>query len=297
MNEQTEDPVPVTVQDHIPTNTEDDGDDDLVGIQARVGSDGKKTVEVPLDTIIGLRRGNRELKGKLKESEAIAARTADVEGRLAQAQPIIGAILNNPRLRAEALKIAGGTHATPATSEQPDDAEAMATAEDMGWYQGDGVTPDAARAQRYLTRLDARMGRVTQEAVRPLAGLTLSRQAHDNVQRAINMVDAEGTPYATREGIEAAAKQLPPHLLANEQVAQILLRVAIGEDRLAGRTPKAQDEPMFMDSQSGRGQRAPAISQGERNVLKRYGIDEKTYAESSRKLENAVASRRGVDLE
>ena len=62
-------------------------DDDLIGAQTTTAADGKKFVSVPLETIIGLRKGNRELTRKVKDLEPQAARAKEVDERLEQAAP------------------------------------------------------------------------------------------------------------------------------------------------------------------------------------------------------------------
>jgi len=118
--------------------------EDLVKPQADQDRDKVKAA------LIAAKRENRALAKKLKDVEPIAARAAELDDRLNRAQPIIDALVSNPKLRAEALRIAQGTRPSADSTEQPtgdEDPDAAGYAEDMGFYLADGVTPDAAPAR------------------------------------------------------------------------------------------------------------------------------------------------------
>ena len=154
--------------------------EDLVKPQADQDRDKVKAA------LIAAKRENRALAKKLKDVEPIAARAAELDDRLNRAQPIIDALVSNPKLRAEALRIAQGTRPSADSTEQPtgdEDPDAAGYAEDMGFYLADGVTPDAARARRVLNRLDSRHGRQTDERIRPLAGVRDRTPKRTSVRR------------------------------------------------------------------------------------------------------------------
>jgi hypothetical protein len=240
---------------------------------------------VPLSALIAAKREGKVSRDRVKELEPVAARVTEIGGQLETAQPIINAILNNPKLRAAALREANGTRTTADTTEQPDDADLTAFAEDSGWYLADGVTPDAARAQRVLSRLDARHGKQTADQIRPLAGMTLNNKASANIAEAMKAEDDNGTPWATRESILEVAKELPPHLLADPAVVNLVLNSAIGMDRRKNRTPKPAEEPLYMERQGGGGKaREVALTAFERRHLESSGISEKDYRASTAKL-------------
>lgn len=301
MSEETyEQPVPEQIQDGIPAADGDDTDDLLQALETGAQVDpksGQKMVTVPLGTLVGLRKSNREGAKRIKELEPQAARVKEVDERLAQASPIIDAVLNNPKLRAEAIRQANGTRTSSESTEQPDDADALAMAEDLGFYLADGVTPDAARGARVLARVSGRIQTATAEAVRPFAGLALGQQAETNLSRAMAMTDEDGVPLATAESIRETAKMLPSNLLANPQVVELVINNAIGLDRRMRRTPKAQDEPLYLASQGGRrGQATTALTSEDRAFMQRHGISEKDYLRSTKNLEQGVSGRRGITL-
>lgn len=299
-DEQYEQPAEEQIHDGIPAEGADDADDLMTALEVGAQVDpksGQKMVTVPLGTLVGLRKGSRESAKRIKELEPLAARAKEVDERLAQASPIIDAVLSNPKLRAEAIRTAQGTRTSSESTVQPDDADAVAMAEDLGFYLADGVTPDAARGARVLARVAGKAQAASQDAVRPFAGLALNQQAETNMRQALAMTDDDGVPLATPESIREVAKMLPPHLLANPQVVELVVNNAIGIDRRNRRTPKAPDEPLYMASQNGR--RAGGgvvVSAEERAFMKRNGISEKDYLRATQNLATGVAGRRGIAL-
>lgn len=279
-----------------PRGDEGDLDQEMAGLAV---DDGKGNKMVPLSALIGAKREAKTLGKRVKELEPIAARVQDVNGRLDRAEPVIAAILSNPKLKAEAIRLAGGTVTSRETTLQPDAAEdpdAAAFAEDSGFYLADGATLDTARARRVLDRLDARHGRQTDERIRPLAGLTLNEKANRNLEDAMRQTDDLGVPLATQESIRDVAGMMPAHLLANPAVVELVINTAIGVDHRKGRTPKPQDDPLVLDSAGGRGRRPEAITADERRLLTKVGLTEKEYAETAGRLAHTTPGR-GVRLE
>lgn len=256
---------------------------------------------VPLSALIAAKREGKGHRDRVKELEPQIAEAQKIGARLDAAQPIIDALTKDPTLRAQALRISqGGTRTSATGTEQPDetqDPDAAAFAELNQFYMPDGMTLDVARARRGLELLDRRSGRQTDERIAPLAGVTLSARANENIRAAMNATDNDGTPWATRESIEEVVRELPRNMLADPKVADVILNTAIGVDRRKGRTPKPIDEPLFLDRNSGGGrQREAPLSAMERRHLEASGISEKDYRASSAKLEQGVASRRGIEF-
>lgn len=300
MSEDNGQPVDETIVDHIPATDTDDGDELLEALEAGAQADpntGKKMVTIPLGTLVGLKKSAREGKHKIKDLEARTARAAELEQRLEQASPIINAVLNNPNLRAEAIRVANGTRPSSETTEQPtQDAEAVALAEEYGFYLADGVTPDAARGQRMRARIATVAKEIAEETIRPLAGITLSGKAEANISAALAATDDDGVPLATPESIRETAKLLPPQLLANPQVVDLVINNAIGLDRRHRRTPKAPEEPLYLGTQTRRGPVGPVITAEDRAFMARNGITEKDFLRSVKNLEQGIAGRRGIAL-
>lgn len=275
-------------------------DDDAELEASEIVTDDKGNKTVSLSTMLRYKKEAKASAKRIKELEPVASRVTELEGRLNDASPIINAILTNPRLKAEALRVASGTHATAENREQPDDdPDASSYAEDMGFYLADGVTVDAARARRVLDRLDARHGRQTDAKMRPLAGSFLGSKAEQNLARAMAETDAQGVPLATAESIREVAALMGAdgqHLLANPQVVDLVINNAIGIDRRKGRTPKAPDEPLYLESAGGSRRRAePTLSADDRAQAKRLGLDPKYLENAARKLATGTAMRAGKE--
>lgn len=255
---------------------------------------------VPLSALIGAKRELKTVRKELDDLKPVAARTKEIEEKLEAASPIIAAVQTNPRLMAEALRVVKGTPATSSRVEQPteeDDPDAAETAETLGLFLADG-SPDLVRARKTLNILDKRHGRQTEERLRPLAGSVLGSRAEQNVARALSLTDDDGVPLATRESIEEAVKLLGgPNapMLANPQVADLLVTVASGLDRRQKRTPKAPDEPVYLERQGGgRRASAPAIDATLQAALERTGIKTDDAVKSISRLEHI--GRKGVEL-
>lgn len=265
-------------------------DDALIGAVVSVGPDGKKMISVPESLVIGLRKENRTSKREIGRLTPIAARVTEVDEKLTAAQPIINAILTNPQLRAQALRGTMGQDAKD-IAEQVDE-DARATAEDLGLYLADGFTPDVSRGRKVLERMGGIAKRQTEETVRPLAGLTLNAQGEANVARVLASTRDDGTPYATPESIREAAQMIGPQLLANPQVANMLLTQAIGMDAMKGRTPKAVEEPVYLEnsgSRRGRGRSEVIYSEEDRARHARMGITEADAKRATQQLSTGRA--------
>ncbi len=265
--------------------------EDDAAIAAEVDAITKSPAEQQGDKVkgalIAAKKGEKALRKEVEALKPVAARAAEIEQQLATAQPVINAILSNPRLRAEALKIASGTSTSHATTEQPEaDADAVGYAEDMGWYLSDNVTVDAARGRRVLDRVAKVSRGQAEDVVRPFAGVTLSTRAEANIARAIAETDDEGTPLATEESIREVAAQLPPQLLADPKVSDLVLNSAIGIDRRKRRTPKAPADPLYLAPNSSR-RTGPAYSTEDKRAFASAGLTEADLKKTLDKLDKA----------
>lgn len=266
------------------TNDETDDAAELVNLAVDDGRGGKV---VPLSALIGSKKEMKALRARVKELEPVAADVTRVKGQLAQAQPIIDAVVGNPKLMAEAVRLAGGGAPSRASTAQPmDDAEAVGHAEDMGWYLSDGVTPDAARGRRVLERQSKAIRQIAEEVVRPYAGVTLGDRAERLIAAAIKETDKDGVPIASEESIREVASRIPTHMLSNKDIIDVVLDNAAGKDRRQGRTPKAQDEPLYLESAGSRRHREPAVTI-DKDILARVGLTEDDIKATDKKIASA----------
>ena len=291
--------------EEVPTGPTDspepEADDDVELEASEISTDAKGNKLVSLSAMLRYKKEAKANARRVKELEPIAASATDINERLGKAQPIIDAILTNPRLRAEALRAVNGTRTSNEQTDQPqNDPDAEQFAEINNMYLPDGQTLDVARAQRSLALMDKRHGRQTDDKMRPLAGTVLGSRADQNVRAAIEATDDDGVPLASEASIRETVAMMGgdgAYLLAKPEVVDMLLNNAIGLDRRKGRTPKAPEEPLYMaPAGGGRGRRTDVIDSDTRAILQRQGISEKDYLASSKRLEEGVANRKGIAL-
>src|SRR5579862_6787674 len=145
--------------------------------------DGKGNKMVPLSALAGAKKESRASAKRVKELEAKEAEYGVLKQRLDSAQPIIDAIVNNPKLSAEARKIASGIKPTSDKVDQPDvheDPDAVAYAETMDLYTKEGNL-DVVKARKALDVVTRVSGRMANEAVKPFAGMMLGSNAERNL--------------------------------------------------------------------------------------------------------------------
>lgn len=275
------------------TEVEDAEDAELEASEIVTDDKGNKTVS--LSTMLRYKKEAKANAKRIKELEPVAARVTDLEGKLEGASPIINAILSNPKLKAEALRVVNGTRTSSEHTDQPDnDPDAEQFAEDSGFYLADGSTVDVARARRVLDRLDQRHGRQTDAKLRPVVGQVVGRSATENVRQILAMTDADGVPMATKESIDEVLQRLRQNggepLLANPDVMDMVIDQAAGLDRRKGRTPKMPDEPLYLASAGGSRRRAePTLSADEKARAERLGLTAKDLERAGQKLATGKA--------
>lgn len=267
----------------------EDSADEAAELVSLAVDDGKGGKVVPLSALIATKKEARAHAKRIKELEPQSSELAALRQQVADAQPYINALVADPRLRAEAIRITQGGR--PSQVPPQEDGEAQEYAEMHGIYLADGVTPDASKARRMIDWHDRRNSQRNEEQMRPLAGLALGQRAEANIREALAQVDDEGTPLATPESIREVASQLPAHLLANPQVVELVLNNAIGIDRRMRRTPKAADEPLYLDSPRGRRRSEPVVDAQLKGSLDRLGLTEKDFAGAGDALENQARGK------
>lgn len=249
---------------------------------------------VPLSALMDERKLVKDLKKRVGELEPVAARVEETNQRMDQLAPYTNALANNPKLKAQVLQMVHGTAPTRTADQPEDDPEAEAFAEMMNLYNSDQSTLDVARARRVMELFDKRNGRQMTEAIRPLAGVTLSGKAQENLRAVLAMEDTDGVPLVTRESVEAVAKQLPDSLKASDGVRELILRMAIGEDKLNNRTPKAAESPMFLESAGG-ARRRTTIDPNLQRMAAKVGLTTEDMDKTAERV--GAANGRGVRLE
>lgn len=266
------------------------GHEEEAVVVAQKGADGKTDV-VPLAAHLE-QRGKAEKRGEAKarlEMQKEIDEAKAIKQSLEQYGPILQRIQQDPSILERARQ--------PQKTER--DVEAEEVAEDLGLIAADGSL-DVNRARRYLDRQDQRNGKLVDQRVAPVANATASQIANGHRLALKSRRHEDGRPVASAESIDAVANVLPPELVANPNVAQIMELIAIGLDQKTGRTPKAPvarmyDEPWLSEG-AGRGPGSRSVLTDEdKRFAKNLGLDEKTYAKQVEDLHNN--GRRGVALE
>lgn len=277
----------------VPDTGKPEADEEESELLSLAVDDGKGGKMVPLSALVGAKQKLRDATKRVKELEPVAQRVTEIEGRLEKAAPYINAMLTDPAIAAAVTR---KTNPSAAKTEQPEnDPDATEYADAMRWYTDNGEL-DVARAQRAIKVQERIAERTSTRVVQPFANVTVGSAADRNLQYAMGLKDNDGVPLATEESIREVASVLPAHLLANPEVMDLVINNAIGVDRRKGRTPKAPEEPLLLDSVGGRRRTEPAITSEERARLQRLGLDEKRYGALSGKLEQAAASRKAITL-
>src|SRR5689334_22392483 len=122
----------VVTKPEEPTEPNDDAEI-VEEVKQIVGNEPKTQHERVEAALIAAKRELRAANRKVKELEPVAASAKEIGGQLERAQPIINAVLTNPKLLAEAARIAKGTRTSNDGTVQPtqdDDPDAAAYAED-----------------------------------------------------------------------------------------------------------------------------------------------------------------------
>jgi hypothetical protein len=284
----------------VDTPSEPDPDDEAIVAEVKQLAADPPTAKDKVEAaLIATKRELRAANRRMKELEPVAADHATLKKQLDAVQPIINAVVTDPKLRAEAFRIAQGKP-TSERVDQPteqDDPEAAEIATELGFVLADGSTPDLVKARRLLGVMDKRNARNTDERIKPFAGLALNQRAEANLRAAAAMTDDDGVPLATEQSIKEVASKLPAHLLSSPDVVDLVLNSAIGLDRRNKRTPKAPDEPLYLDrAGSGGGRRESAVDPELAAMFERQGIDPKRGAAAVKRLEDGAVGRKGIAL-
>jgi hypothetical protein len=285
------------VDPNAPAPEPEDDTDDVAEIAAEVSQDANGDKRVKLGTMLKYKKESRDLGKKVKDLESRLARQQEIEDRLAEVAPRVNAILNNPRMKAEYLRMQQG--APPPAQGTEEDAEAAEYAEESGLYLPDGVTLNTGLARKQLNRIEKIAERKANERMQPFAAMSMNDKADANIARALAEVDKDGVPLATPQSINETAALLGAqgrHLLANPAVVDLILNNAIGLDRRNGRTPQPLDEPLYIASAGGRSGGAPAIDADTRAWMKKNDISEDRYQKLSKSLDQAAATRTAIVL-
>lgn len=180
-----------------------------------------------------------------------AQRYADALSQLDPLMPEFNEFLQTRNNRRTAVR------ESVAGQDKDDDAYLSEVATALGYYD-ETNQPDLRRAQAHLnvTRREAK--RESAAAVKPVHESTVRERARTNREAAAGRKFVDGQPIAEQKYLEAALKQLPDELIADDNVANIAQVLAAGFQYLdmrrngdLGRGRRTR-EPMLVEGGSGR---------------------------------------------
>ena len=239
---------------------------------------GQKQKMVPVAALVAERERVRhaERERLAKEYEPLKAKAAErdqLAADLATIQPHIEYLRAHP----DVMKAA-----QPPEHQAISDEAAERYARDWDLYTASG--PDVAKAKRLMAHGAEEMRRVAREAateaVRPAMETTAAQSSRQNFIWAASQRGPQGQPLVVPEVLAREWAKLPTELTANPQVAQWVLRAAIGEASLTGAAPPSPPgyEPALSEPSGGGRGHQYRISDLERKMARTAGIKESEWS-------------------
>lgn len=178
------------------------------------------------------------------------------------------------------------------TKSRDEQHELREIAEDMGWYEGDGVTPDLVKAERHQQRVRKEAEKMVGARVAPLEQGTLQQKAMARVDVAVAYAEKTGDadPGIVREEMTKWAARNPGAVLDNEAgnmlydrcVAMTVraARAGGGGGKRAEAAGGGEREQVFVHTEGAGGKResGPKLTAAEKDLGKQYGLTDKDWA-------------------
>lgn len=224
------------------------------------------------------RAENRELKTK-------ADRTQELETYVAQNQPYIEVLRQNPGLLRQAP---AAPAPAPVESRTEEAADAVEAAKLFDFYKPDG-TPDAARGARHLALVRTTAQQIARQEVAPVQQQTARDKSAINFQRALQSKAPNGA-IPNPQVLQALWQNSPPEDTANDQYASLLTLMALGADVAQGRaavtlpTVAAPGRPPLVTEAAGDPQGRPRVSLSdlERDIALSRGVSEQKWQDQTK---------------
>jgi hypothetical protein len=164
-----------------------------------------------------------------------------------------------------------GKPAVPTPTNQPD-PELLEIAESFGFYDADGQ-PDLARAAKAKTVIDKRSGTTANAAVKPVADSAAQTRAQALRERAYQVTDKNGRPFATRAAIDKVLDDLPIEQQADKNIVTSALLMARGLEPPVG-------EPLHTEGGQGHSANTKELSPMERAAAKARGLTDEQWVKT-----------------
>jgi hypothetical protein len=232
------------------------------GLAKPEGKDAKDEVVVSEDGNLIERGGVKYMRAEAVHNERTARQKA--EQTLAQLDPLMpefNEFLQQRQNRQQATVDRARQSAGGSDDYTADELEGYAIT--RGYYKDDGVTADTGRAQKELDIVSGITRRQTRREIEPVRQNTTRDRAQANRDKARGQNFVDGQPVADQKYIDAAFNALSDEYLADPQVAQITMLVAVGLQALderksgtarrGGAAPRQRSgEPMHIERGAGR---------------------------------------------
>lgn len=275
-----------------PPADDDISDADVIEVPDSSAQDGKVKL-VPLSAVTTVRAKLSKANEELASTRTSAARSTELEGQIAQLQGQLQQYA--PVVQAYNAMVA--QQQAPPPQAPQDSPEAMELARNLDLYTADGK-PDAVKAAKILGMMGTMAQSAAQQHVQPLAQHTVSQQAHQMFNRALNTKAPDGSqPHP--DDLKAVWSRLDPSVTATVDGAKQVWIQALGMSQLAGRAIKATttqqgqratngqflkaDIPAPLHTEKAGGKDSPeaaTLSEAERKYIKSEGITEAEYLKS-----------------
>lgn len=219
-----------------------------------------------------LRKEYEPLKVKAQQTDQLAA---DLEA----IQPHLEYLRQHPELMEPKAE------AAPTIS----DEEAEKYARRLELYTPTGL--DLRRAKQIIADNRAEITRVAQEAaqqaVQPALQATAQQVSRQHFLWAAQQRGSDGRALVDPAILAAEWAKLPAELTARPEVAQHVLKAAIGESAVSGKRQPAPDdrEPLFTEAPGGGRQEPYRLSPLERRVAKDAGLNEQQWADRAKQYQ------------
>lgn len=228
---------------------------------------------VPLAVVKELREKVRNLSEKAQKADALEAWQRENE-------PALRFLQNNRDLLIQRAQPA----APPPPSVPSVDPDALEAALLMDFYKADG-TPDADRGAKWLALQEKRANRIAEAQLAPIKQRTQQEQANVNYQLARQVKDANGNS-PSEASLRAIWSNLPPDMVADQQVAGMLAALALGLDQLNApkKAPAVPLPPPALVTESSGGHPAakPTLSPLEERIAADRGVSQTKWQENTR---------------
>jgi hypothetical protein len=243
----------------------------------------------------GAKPAKRTLVGDLQaergKRQTAEAALAERDALIQSWTPILRKLDGRPDLQQAVLDGTVTVAQAERTKEREDRAQLEDLAQDFGWYETDGTTPDLKRAEKHLALIRREAAKIAGTEVAPVRQQIANREAATRVDQAVAYCIEKGhaDPDFVRAELTKIARTNPEHLLDNAR-GNGLYEMIIGKASMQGKVFKGkapakgktetteERETAFVHTESsGSKGSGPKLTSAEKQLGEQYGITEKDW--------------------